>query len=381
MPNILIVDDNPVNLKILEDMLQLQNYEVRSFPRGRLALNAALRHLPDLILLDINMPEMTGYEVCEQFKSTEATASIPIIFLSALGKTEDKVKAFRAGAVDFIAKPFQIEEVQARVETHLKLHALQRELTRQNEQLETLVKARTQELADANRRLSLLDRSKNEFLNLISHEFRTPLHGVLGIGELILDQMEVTPESRELLDMFNESRERILSILDDALLLTEIDVSGGQFKPVPVSVDAAMTRAIERTADFAKNRYVTIVPPPSVPYLVPGTDDLLTRAFHALLVTAVKYSHEGGEIRPGFQKSPGSLVVGIPSHGYTIPEAGLPEFFDLYSATRSVRQSADTGLAPPVAYGILTLFSAAVAIANTTPPGIEITCRFDDQPA
>ncbi len=121
----MIVDDNPANLKLLEDMLRQHGYEVRSFPRGRLALAAADQEPPDLILLDINMPEMNGYEVCEQLKSSTRLSGIPVIFLSALNAIEDKVKGFRSGGVDYISKPFQFEEVQARVETHLKLRRAQ----------------------------------------------------------------------------------------------------------------------------------------------------------------------------------------------------------------------------------------------------------------
>jgi CheY-like chemotaxis protein len=126
--DIMVVDDNPVNLKLLEDMLLQRGYEVRSFPLGRLALAAAKKNPPDLILLDINMPEMNGYEVCESLKSIRELSDIPVIFLSALNETEDKVQAFRSGGVDYISKPFQFEEVQARVQTHMKLrHAQQAE--------------------------------------------------------------------------------------------------------------------------------------------------------------------------------------------------------------------------------------------------------------
>jgi CheY-like chemotaxis protein len=120
--NIMVVDDQPANLKLLEDLLTQQGHAVRSFPRGRLALDAAARHLPDLILLDINMPEMNGFEVCERLKADNKLAHIPVLFLSALNETSDKVNAFRSGGVDYITKPFQLEEVRARVETHLQLH-------------------------------------------------------------------------------------------------------------------------------------------------------------------------------------------------------------------------------------------------------------------
>ncbi|MCU1329491.1 MAG: pleD 3, partial [Bryobacterales bacterium] len=134
--DIMIVDDHPANLRLLEDMLLQQGHEVRSFPLGRLALAAAKRNPPDLILLDINMPEMNGYEVCERLKAVQELADLPVIFLSALNETQDKVKAFQAGGVDYISKPFQLEEVHARVATHLKLYRLQRDLKLRNERLE-----------------------------------------------------------------------------------------------------------------------------------------------------------------------------------------------------------------------------------------------------
>jgi response regulator RpfG family c-di-GMP phosphodiesterase len=117
----MVVDDQPANLKLMEDMLKPQGYRVRSFPRGRMALEAASKDLPDLILLDINMPEMNGFEVCERLKAHGRLASIPVIFLSALNETEDKEKAFQSGGVDYIAKPFLFAEVQARVDTHIQL--------------------------------------------------------------------------------------------------------------------------------------------------------------------------------------------------------------------------------------------------------------------
>jgi CheY-like chemotaxis protein len=123
--SIMAVDDNPANLKLLEDMLREHGYEVRSFPRGRLALASADREPPDLILLDINMPEMTGYEVCERLKADTRLRDVPVIFLSALNETADKVKALQTGGVDYISKPFQFEEVRARVETHIKLRRAQ----------------------------------------------------------------------------------------------------------------------------------------------------------------------------------------------------------------------------------------------------------------
>jgi phosphoserine phosphatase RsbU/P len=132
---ILVVDDTPANLQVLAGMLKDRGYKVRPVPGGKLALLAARRDPPDLILLDINMPEMNGYEVCERLKAEDALKGIPVIFISALTEPLDKVKAFATGGVDYLTKPFQMEELYARVETHLKLRRLQVELEEANARL------------------------------------------------------------------------------------------------------------------------------------------------------------------------------------------------------------------------------------------------------
>jgi PAS domain S-box-containing protein len=133
--DILIVDDTPANLRLLSEMLVEQNYKVRTAPDGSLALASAQAIPPDLILLDIKMPNMSGYEVCEQLKADPRTCDIPIIFISALDQTEDKVKAFTLGGVDYVTKPFQVEEVLARVQTHLSIREMHLRLNEQNKQL------------------------------------------------------------------------------------------------------------------------------------------------------------------------------------------------------------------------------------------------------
>lgn len=133
--SIVIVDDIPDNLRLLADILMDKGYKVRPAPSGLRAVATIRKEPPELILLDIMMPGMDGYEVCRQLKADEKTKDIPIIFLSALNEVFDKVKAFKAGGVDFITKPFQVEEVLARVKTHLTIRAQQKALALQNEEL------------------------------------------------------------------------------------------------------------------------------------------------------------------------------------------------------------------------------------------------------
>ncbi len=144
--SIMIVDDTPENLKVLGALLQRQDYRVSAFPRGRMAISAAKRQPPDLVLLDINMPEMDGFEVCETFQKESGLADIPIIFISALDSTADKVRALRSGGVDYITKPFQAEEVYARVDTHLQLRRAREVLRSFNQQLEEKVAEQVAEI-------------------------------------------------------------------------------------------------------------------------------------------------------------------------------------------------------------------------------------------
>ncbi|WP_016952330.1 diguanylate cyclase domain-containing protein [Anabaena sp. PCC 7108] len=155
---ILIVDDNPDNLRLLSKMLESKGFKVKKTVSGKVAIQASKIEPPDLILLDINMPEINGYEVCRQLKDQEETVNIPIIFISALDQIVDKVKAFEMGGVDYITKPFQELEVLARVKSQLRLYQQQQQLIEQNYQLQEEIKVRRrmeEALLSANQQLQL----------------------------------------------------------------------------------------------------------------------------------------------------------------------------------------------------------------------------------
>jgi phosphoserine phosphatase RsbU/P len=144
--DILVIDDTPENLRLLVKILQKQEYKVRPVPSGNMALKVVENFQPDLILLDINMPGLNGYETCIEFKKNAKLKEVPVVFLSAMNETIDKLKAFKVGGIDYITKPYQVEEVLVRVKTHLNLYLLQQKLEKTNEYLETEVKIRTEEL-------------------------------------------------------------------------------------------------------------------------------------------------------------------------------------------------------------------------------------------
>jgi K+-sensing histidine kinase KdpD len=184
--------------------------------------------------------------------------------------------------------------------------------------------------------------------------------------------MPSTDVNRELQEIFYESRRRMLSILDDALLLTEIDVNAERFRSAQVCFGTALTRALEKTNELAQSHRVTFGPV-TCAYLILGDEELLVRALHALLETAVRLSAEGATIRLEHESRPSFLTVTMESLGMTIPASVLPGFFDLFSLGEASTAGKDLGLGPAVAYRILALFGASVSVENRNPSGIRLT--------
>lgn len=218
LADILIVDDTLPNLRLLADMLSSYRYKVRGASNGKMALKAARLSPPDLILLDIMMPEMDGYEVCRQLKEGDNTRDIPIIFISAINETMDKVKAFALGGVDYITKPFQLEEVLARVRTHLSIQQLQRQLQEKNA-----------ELAEANRQLEQVNidlAASNEeldaFSHTVAHNLKNPLNVIFGYSLMLHEGGTSTKEARKFLQVIENTTMKMESIINELLLLASV---------------------------------------------------------------------------------------------------------------------------------------------------------------
>ena len=372
VPEILIVDDTLPILKQLSDLLRARGYEPRPVSCGAVALELAIKSPPDLVLLDVDMPQMDGFEVCEAFKANPVLKDIPIIFLSGASATSDKMKAFQAGGADYVTKPFQFLEVEARVRTQLENRALRLNL-------ESQVEMRTRQLKQAMQRLAVLDKAKNDFLAVISHELRTPLNGLFGITDLLMGECASNSTTENLRTLFNHSRRRILDLIGDALLLTQIEVQSDRFIQMPTALKSALGDAVVKCREFGKTYCVGI----NVAFcadrcMVAAESILLRKALEALLETAIKFAKAHSVVRVSISSSdePPEVRVGIEAFGRAIPQDALPRFFDVLAIAEAMVPGGEVDLRPAAAERIIRLFDGSVTVENLDPAGIRFNIRL-----
>jgi two-component system, sensor histidine kinase and response regulator len=369
---ILLVDDTPANLDLLRAVLSGQGYRVSAFPGGEPAIEAALKQPPDLIMLDVLMPEMDGYEVCERMKSEPTLADVPVVFISALGETLDKMRAFAAGGVDYVTKPFRGEEVLARIRVHLENRRLQRMLREQNANMEELVAKRTRELAAAHVRVLEMDRLKDDFLRMISHELRTPASGILGIGELILRQMPDTEPMRKLATMFRQSSHRMRALIEDATLIVDVPnlLHKGKLDPT-LSMLLMSTLGTHPSVRIEMGEGVD-----SDQVVFPGSVDLWERALGTLVELASHFVEQDDPVhlKGNVDGDWFDLHIVLPKLDVTHEQA--EQYFNIDADCRAFSNAQAMGLAPVVAFKIITAFGGMIRLAKDDAISGHIAARI-----
>jgi len=218
---ILVVDDSLVNLAALNEILEEQGFSVLLANNGQRALTVAKETRPDLILLDVVMQGWDGYETCRQIKSEARLSNIPILFISGLGDTQNKIKAFQSGGVDYVSKPFQNEELLARVTTHIELSKLRNNLEKEVENQTAQIRSLMDALQLSYQKAHEVSVLKTQFLRNISHEFRTPMNIILGATDELIQDTPLDDEQKQMAEEVLKSGKLLLSILDNMLRFAE----------------------------------------------------------------------------------------------------------------------------------------------------------------
>ena len=318
--DILIVDDVPANLVVLRDMLVQEGYRVRPVPSGSLALTAAQKEKPDLILLDIMMPEMDGYRVAARMKQISTLSDVPIIFISALNETDDVVKAFKSDGVDFITKPFRAEEVLARVATHLKISRLVNELKRINHEKDTL-------------------------FSIVAHDLRGPIGFFSQVLELLANEKEIREESSSfLLQELQKMAKSVFALLENLLNWARIQSKSLQIRPVQYDIRNAIHENVEMLIPMARQKSIRLTADASAAVPVFADKESINLVIRNLIANAIKFTLESGTITVSAKNNGSQAEVAVKDSGIGMTEEAIENLFRTFSTTFGTRGEKGSGL-------------------------------------
>ncbi len=307
IPDILIVDDIPANLALLGHILKNFGYKVRPVPNGTLALKVAEKEKPDLIFLDIMMPEMDGFEVCRKFKENKDLSDVPIIFISALNETNDIVKALEAGGSDYITKPFKAEEVKARAATHIKLYLQTKELQKANAE-------------------------KDKFFSIIAHDLKSPFSNFLGVTQTLEEMLPVLSmdDIQSFASSMHKSATVLFRLLENLLQWSRIQRGLIPYEPMETPIKPIINEGVFMSQDAALKKEIEIIQ--KIP------DDLNTFSDKNMLLTvirnltsnAVKFTPRGGKITISANNTDDNYVeIAVKDTGIGIPEIMAKNIFSI----------------------------------------------------
>ena len=311
LPCVLVVDDTIDNLRLLSDILDHRGYDVRAVTSGAQALLAAAADPPDLILLDITMPDMDGYEVCRRLKAQPASRDVPVIFLTALNETADKVKGFDIGGVDYVTKPFQVEEVLARVQTHVALRQAQ------------------VALAESNTHLRALEQLRDDMVQMIVHDMRSPLTALL-LRLRFLGSPPATLSEQQAEDLRSaiQSAQALTRMTDDLLDVSRLEEGR---MPVERSVWDLTRMARDVCAALAamdRDRSIDVESTAAIEATCDG--GLVRRIMENLVSNGIRHTPAGSRLRVSIASADGRVRVAVHDEGDGVPQEARARIFEKF---------------------------------------------------
>jgi two-component system sensor histidine kinase/response regulator len=319
--SVLIVDDTIENLRLLSNLLGEHGYEVRAVTNGRQALQAVEHDPPDLILLDITMPEMDGYEVCRRLRARDGSSDVPVIFITALTDAADKVLAFEAGGVDYVTKPFQFEEVLARVRTHVALSRARSALTQSYQ------------------RLRALEELRDNLVHMIVHDMKSPLMAILVHLKVLEGPVAALAEdSQEDLRRAVSAAGMLSQMVNDLLDVSRLEEGK---MPVERAIWDLTRMAGEVRATLAamdRGRRIDVETAGAVQVSCDGA--IIRRTLENLLGNAIKHTPAGSPVRISIARRNDRVRVEVQDEGDGVPAEAREKIFEKFGTMRSRHERA-----------------------------------------
>lgn len=317
---ILIVDDTPENLLVIAKTLEPEGYDMRFSEDGVAALTVTKKTDFDLILLDVMMPHMDGFEVCRRLKADPATANIPVIFLTAKTDTESVVTGFDVGGVDYVTKPFQVGELRARVETHLSLRLREQELCQ-------------------------LNATKDKFISILAHELKIPLGGVKGFVSLLHEQFDnfSIADIRENISLVKDTIENISSLLENLLNWSNLHTGLVSYRPSNFELCAVMADIANLYEEDAVHKQITLDIQAQGDLWVHGDIEMVEIVLRNLVSNAIKFGHQNGLVRMLAEERQQDVLVTIEDDGRGITEEECKKLFRLDTEVKQMGTYGELG--------------------------------------
>lgn len=350
---ILVVDDVPQNLQVLRSTLQKEGYRIAAANNGQVALRYLQKEVPDLILLDVMMPEINGFEVCREIKSQKIFNDVPVIFLTARTEVEDVIAGFDAGGVDYITKPFNMAELLMRVKTHMELKLARDQLLAYTEELKAL------------------NEEKTEFLSIASHDLKNPLTAVLMHAETIAQDPEAQPYVQERGSAILHSGRRMMDIITNLLDINRLE--SGRLEPEKELFDVQdlLTELVLGHERQARAKHLTLEWKPTDALMLLNTDwQLFAQILENLLSNAIKYSPEGKTITIGVVDGD-QIKCYIKDQGPGFTESDKAKMYRKFSrlSARPTGGEHSTGLGLSIVKRLTSLLGAELSCESTVGEG------------
>jgi two-component system sensor histidine kinase/response regulator len=335
--SVLIVDDIAENLQVLGNILNELDIEFSYATSGKEALEAVSFNKPDLILLDVNMPEMTGFEVCEILKKNPDTRDIPVIFLTAKTEPEDVIKGLTVGGIDYVTKPFNTKELTARVNSHLELSISRRIITAQKDELHKL-----------NIQLEETIASKDKFFSIIAHDLRSPFNTLIGFSDLLLKSFDdrEPEEIKKFLKHINDSSQLGFNLLNNLLEWSRSQTGEIKYEPVLFDFAQLVDEVIDLHSGTAEKKKIKLDGSGLAIGEVNADRKMIYTVLRNLVSNALKFTQPGGEIRISGKDMGNEFEISVSDSGVGIPANKLDKLFSISEniSTQGTDNETGTGL-------------------------------------
>ncbi len=365
---VLIVEDNPKIVAIAKVHLKKDQLEVFEAEDGKSALKSALQNKPDLILLDIDLPDMSGFDICKTLKHDPEHYLIPIIFLTASDDNENRVRGLDLGAVDYVTKPFDSIELRARVKAALRTKQLQDQLSTLNQELEVRVEQRTE-------KINQLLKQKDAFVNQLSHDLKTPLTPLVALLPMVVDRTEDT-ESKKMLNLVMDNVNYMKNLTEMTLQFARLGSDSTQLKLEKVDLEREIRNIIESLSAVFEEKGIKVVNNATAPLNVEVDRILIKELLHNLISNSVKYTNENGVVTFDAIINDKNVEVSVKDSGIGMTEEQIKHVFEeFYKADESRNDRTSTGLGLAICLRIIEKHGGTI-LAESQGIGQGTTIHF-----